>query len=477
MRVSLVILFGLTAVVPAQSFMIQSHEIPLVVNTYGQFAQNATMFQWFPFDSTRTHWDLTGFQQGFLTRVGLRSYMEGIPPAPDSMDDDAPAPDVCEFDTLGNGTRQTSYLYKTQFGLYFDGMDVTQATIRIIGNYRPDGHVYSTPMYHGSGWLSAAQWVYEILPGSGIFLIATEQHVKKIVARGKVKVPMSGEYFWPCLVIQDQMTYTDNMGSMDSRWIYEWVVPGHFLGGNGIAAAMSQSGAASNFINVEQLFQMSSASIPGWDVIPPTFSDASVIADTGYVGPYNLHVNITDDSAVGAESLFYRVDGAAWQSVGSDSSSGSEYHFTIPEVTSPAQVDYYFWAKDEFSVTDSIDCWTTWPVCSPESTFIRFNVTAGGVGSRSQLQPGDHCFSIAPNPFRTRTRFLLARYGASEATVRIYSVAGGLVQTIELVQGTGGLVADWDGRDAQGRSLSAGAYLYRASAPGWSETGKLLLQD
>ncbi len=452
--------------------MISSHEVPLVTGTYGRFAQNNAMFQWWPFDSTRTHWNMTQYPTGLWTRVGLRPYTEGRSPAPDSMDDDPPAPDVCEMDTLGSGTPQWSYMYKNQFGLYFDGIDFSQGGYRFLGNYRPDGYVYSTPMYYGAGWLSAIQWAYEIIPG--IPYTATEQHVKKIVSKGKVKVPMSGDYYWPCLVIRDQMTFSDNMGSDDRRWIYEWVVAGHFLGGNGVAAAMSQNGAANNFINVEQLFQMSSATIPGWDLIPPTFIGARIWPDTSYAGPYVLWVNISDDGGVAAESVFYRVNGGAWQACGPDSSAGPRYCFTIPQVTMPAQVDYYYWAKDSFSTRDSIDCWTTWPVCSPESTFLRFNASGVAVREGPQLQPGDEQLLVTPNPFGHRTRFVLARYGTTEARVDIYSVNGELVRSLDLVASGAGLEAAWDGTTTTGDRLPPGTYLYTVTSGDWSRSGKLL---
>jgi hypothetical protein len=33
----------------------------------------------------------------------------------------------------------------------------------------------------------------------------------------------------------------------------------------------------------------------------------------------------------------------------------------------------------------------------------------------------------------------------------------------------------WDGRDESGTAVSAGVYLYRLTAPGWSQTRKLSL--
>jgi len=466
------LLLAIAATALGQGYWIQSHEIPLVPGSYGWFSQNPSMFLWQPFDSTRTHWDLTMYPSGMYARVGLKSADAGRPPAPDTMANDAPASQVCVFDTAADNSVRWSYLYKDDFGLKRDGIDFDRG-YRFLGNYYPDEQVWVTPIYPGAAWFTNIYWYCDT---AGVPYVANERHRKQVVATGKVKVPMSGEYYWPCYVVRDSMAFIDEWtDTRVCRWIYEWLVPGHFLGGRGVAAAMSQNGAASDFENVEQMLQIGSASIPGWDLTPPTFSGPSIIPDTSFAGPFVLSVNITDDDAVEAESVFYRVDGAAWQSIGADSSSGSGYHFTIPEVTAPAQVDYYFWAKDEFSVTDSIDCWTTWPVCSPESTFIRFNATGSGVGSSSHLQPGDSRLTVAPNPFRSRTRFQLPRYGVRQAEVRIYSVAGELVRALDLAPGADGLVACWDGRGLGGSLLPGGAYIYRLQAQGYRYTGKLLL--
>ncbi len=455
----------------APGVTISSHEIPLVTGTYGRYQQNQSLFMWQPFDSTRTFWDLTRYPGTQTARVGLRPAAEGRSPAPDSMAVDPPSPDAVELDTLGTGTTQWIYLYKDSFGLYTDGIDFTQATYRFIGNYQPDAPVYVTPMYRGAGWLSATAWQYEIIPG--IPYQATEQHTKRIVARGKVRVPMSGDYFWPCLVIRDYMVYSDNLGTQDRRWIYEWIVPGHFSGANGVAAAMSQNGASSDFINVETMMKLSSCAIPGWDLVPPTFADTRVWPDTAFAGPFAVWSSIADDVAVGAESLFYRFNAGVWRSVGPDSSSGGRTHFTIPQVSGPTTVDYFVWAKDSFSVANDIDFWTTWPVCSPESTMVSF--TAGATAVAEENAPGARPqVIVSPNPFGSSTVFQVNRPDLRGAVVSIYSTSGELVRELTLspVSSSAGRTT-WDGRDEAGQQVPAGTYLYSVTAPGFSEAGKV----
>jgi predicted outer membrane repeat protein len=81
-----------------------------------------------------------------------------------------------------------------------------------------------------------------------------------------------------------------------------------------------------------------------------------------------------------------------------------------------------------------------------------------------------------PNPFGSRTtiRFDVARQGA--LTLRVYDVGGRLVRTLA----EGWIPAAehrviWDGRDGQGRTVGAGVYFLRLSAPEVTETRKLVL--
>ncbi|MFO7676402.1 MAG: FlgD immunoglobulin-like domain containing protein [bacterium] len=459
---------------PAHAIMIQSHEIPLVIDTWGRFKQNQSVFMWTPFDSLREHWDLTGYQSGNFARVGLRAASQGRPPAPDSMAVDPPSPDICEMDTLGSGTEQWVFLYKNSLGLWIDGIDLTIDVYRFIGNYRPDQQVYNTPVYRGGSWMTAISWTYEIIPGFPY--TASEQHVKRVVAKGKVKVTLSGEYYWPCLVVRDYMVYTDNLNTNDRRWIYEWLVPGHFLGANGVAAAMSQNGASENFINVEQFFQMERCSIPGWDVIPPAFADPVVLGDTSDAGPFVVSTRVIDNVAVGLDSLCYRVDEGEWQAVGSDSAVSGRYFYTIPAVAGPARIDYYYWAMDAFSAAESMEFWTTWPVCSPESTMVSFNVTSVGTSEAGRAAAG-FAVRVAPNPSAGRTRFAVSLPGAGPAELRLYSTAGRLVRSFTLYPDRrGGCEVAWDGTDFKGRRLPAGTYAWRLEG-GWDEaTGKLVLE-
>ncbi len=465
---------GLVALLPAQELIIESHEVPSVVGAYGKFRQNSSSFTWPAFDTTRTHWDLTSYAGGQWSRVGLVNWTEGASPAPDSMHADAPDPQVTEIDTLGDGAINYIYEYKDSSGLYSDGIDFMLSSYRVIGNYRPDAKVYAAPMQLGTDWSSSVSFEYnieQVLPYS-----ATETHTKSIVAKGKVKVPISGDYYWPCLVIRDYMTYTDNMGSNDKRWIYEWLVPGVFSGANGVAAALSQSNADQNFTSVATMMQLSVGSSPGRDLRPPVFSNARVWPDTNHLGPYVVWSVIQDNDAVGEESLFYRVDTGAWVGSERDSARGDTFYFTIPSVAHSSRIDYYFWARDQYCANNDIDLWTTWPVCSPESTMITFHVGLTGTVEQEPIVPGRIGLSASPNPFGSATTFYFNYPHVKRATIKVFASSGELVRSLDMEPVPSlGFQAHWDGLNEVGEPVPAGTYLYHVESSSYTETRKVTL--
>lgn len=81
-----------------------------------------------------------------------------------------------------------------------------------------------------------------------------------------------------------------------------------------------------------------------------------------------------------------------------------------------------------------------------------------------------------PNPFNPRTTIAFELPAASRATVDVLDLRGHRVRRLfegELTAGAHRLA--WNGRDAQGRGVSAGAYLVRVRADGHAGTVKVLL--
>jgi len=80
----------------------------------------------------------------------------------------------------------------------------------------------------------------------------------------------------------------------------------------------------------------------------------------------------------------------------------------------------------------------------------------------------------SPNPTAGQARIEYILSKDSEVTIRIYNVAGLLVRTLEEgTRPTGAYTLHWDGRDQQGRQVSAGVYLCRLSAPGFAQISKV----
>ncbi len=436
--------------------LIRQEDVPNFIGQYAIYDQNPDLFEWLPFDSMKTWWSFDTFPTGRYARMHLLPRTAGIPPAPDTF----PNSQMLELDTLGSGDVTWLYLTETQFYFYVDGMDFETGGFRFIGNYRPDYKCYSYPIYDGAGWNTAWTWTYEVAPD--LPYTANEQHEKVVVAAGKVKVPFSGNHYWPCLVIRDHMSYYDNFGTNDTRWIYEWVVPGRFGGGNGVAAAQSQNGAGQNFMIVENFFKLNQLYVPGWDLRCPDFASTTVWPDTAFLGPYLVKTTITDSTGVGVDSLFYRINHGAFAGVGSDSIIGNDYFYTIPAVAQACTLGYFLWAEDSFSFANAVDIWNTDPICAPESTYYRF---LADVGIEEQGASTVTFLKCSPNPFRHATRISVGlrsatQFGGEELELRIFNISGRLVKTLDFNSSLNpnSQFLIWAGDDERGRSVPAGVY-------------------
>jgi len=82
-----------------------------------------------------------------------------------------------------------------------------------------------------------------------------------------------------------------------------------------------------------------------------------------------------------------------------------------------------------------------------------------------------------PNPFNPMTRisYDVASPGA-HVTIRVYSVSGRLIRTLEDAEVPAGRHAtEWDGRDEDGRDVSSGVYFYRIEIGQFMEQGRMVL--
>ncbi|MCH7760046.1 T9SS type A sorting domain-containing protein [candidate division TA06 bacterium] len=447
--------FSFLSMNSSADLFIGSEDMPFVLGTYAEYTQNAGLFNWTPFDSTATIWDLTVYPGSQTATVRLLDPNLGNPPAPDTF----PSSQMVELDTLGGGQETWSYMSKDSFYLYGNGIDFVSG-FRFIGNYQPDYQIYFFPMFYGNGWNTAWMWIYDI----GLIYTANETHQKQIVAKGWVKTEITGNQYWPCLVIRDNYIYSDNFGTLDTRWLYEWVVAGRFAGGNGIAAAISTNGASKDFVIVDDMLRLKSLNVPGWDLTCPNFDSTTVWTDTSFAGPYPVSSIITDSGGIGADSLFYQVNSGSFVGVSHDSVQGNKYFFTIPPVFSSSILSYYLWAKDSFSVVNSIDIWTTDPEAAPENNLITFNVTLTGIEEVTPSNSPKTVLSVYPNPFTSSVliRASMNKEGGPK-TIRIVDPSGRTVQVFDLSEyqrTSPGRVVEfvWPGTDERGKPLPSGIY-------------------
>ena len=82
---------------------------------------------------------------------------------------------------------------------------------------------------------------------------------------------------------------------------------------------------------------------------------------------------------------------------------------------------------------------------------------------------------VYPNPFRTETKFVVDGAG-SDAKVRIYTVAGDLVRTVEVFsrQSDGSYACAWDGKNEKGKEAAAGIYVFLITNQGGTGRGTLV---
>ena len=81
-----------------------------------------------------------------------------------------------------------------------------------------------------------------------------------------------------------------------------------------------------------------------------------------------------------------------------------------------------------------------------------------------------------PNPFNPNTSFRFTLAKSSKVKIEIFNIVGQRVRTlVDEDMKAGAYVAEWDGQDDKGVSVSSGIYFYRMQAADFSEMKKMLL--
>lgn len=83
-----------------------------------------------------------------------------------------------------------------------------------------------------------------------------------------------------------------------------------------------------------------------------------------------------------------------------------------------------------------------------------------------------HCYPVPFRPALGHTRITFTALTRA-ALVRIYTISGELVRTLE--KNDSGETLDWDARNSRGERLASGVYIFTVKSGGQSADGKLMI--
>jgi FG-GAP-like repeat/ASPIC and UnbV/Secretion system C-terminal sorting domain len=149
-------------------------------------------------------------------------------------------------------------------------------------------------------------------------------------------------------------------------------------------------------------------------------------------------------------------------------------HFGLGDVTSVDEVTVTWPFKlangeHHTSVLSDISCCRT--------ITITEEVNTSSVAESDQLPQAIDLHACFPNPFNPQTTIAFDLPKQAAVSLRVYDVSGRLVDVLldDEVANQGRNEAVWNGRDAQGQTVSAGIYFYRLEAGDYSETKRMAL--
>jgi len=142
---------------------------------------------------------------------------------------------------------------------------------------------------------------------------------------------------------------------------------------------------------------------------------------------------------------------------------------------SPLAAEYNYWGDDCVEgawFNGLVDCvpWT-------DSTHSDIFTECWADVPESEVPRAAYASHSYPNPSNPRTSiaFGLPEPGGA-VSLCVYSAGGKLVRTlVDRSMPPGRYVAEWDGEDDTGESVSSGVYFYRVAVPGFESQGKIVL--
>jgi len=171
-----------------------------------------------------------------------------------------------------------------------------------------------------------------------------------------------------------------------------------------------------------------------------------------------LIADLRDESGINTSGsgVGHRLE--VWLDDRSEGIDLSEYYKSAPDTYQEGTIEYPLGQLSEGSHKIRLRAWDTYNNSSVLETV--FDVVTG-IGLRLA-----NVFNF-PNPFSGATTFTFQhnQVSAIDAEVKIYTVAGRMIQSLAVKSVTGQFVQiPWDGRDHDGDALANGVYLYKVVA-------------
>jgi hypothetical protein len=201
----------------------------------------------------------------------------------------------------------------------------------------------------------------------------------------------------------------------------------------------------------------------------PTWSGSANVRTLQNLNPYSAYNPPHDMTVVTIDAVECRVDAGAWTPATPTDGTFDEYvepfTWTAPLLGNGAHVV-------EARAQTSVGIWTTLALASDTVT-----VAAGvGVEAPSVASAAFALHPVEPNPVTESARIRFSLPAAGHARLDLFGVDGTRVRTLvdaALPAGPGQAV--WDGRDASGRRVPAGVYLFSLQGPAGSASGRLVV--
>ena len=107
-----------------------------------------------------------------------------------------------------------------------------------------------------------------------------------------------------------------------------------------------------------------------------------------------------------------------------------------------------------------------------------FMLSLAGLQNQAVFPEGIGLGQNYPNPFNPATIIPYQLAEASHVRIEVFNVLGQLVATlVDAEQAAGSHIVRWDARDASGRGVAAGVYLYRFTVGGITQVRRMVLLD